>query len=321
MESGEVDASAPSPWFLNASRRARYLVGVSGGLDSVALLHLLVAAGFSNLVVCHLDHRLRGRASTGDARFVERLARSLGLAMESGRDDVKARMKRSGESMETAARRARHEFFAKCAVTHRCSRLLLAHHAEDQAETILWNLLRGSRGLKGMSEEQPMKVGKRDLTLIRPLLGVRKQELQVWLEQRGLSWRDDASNAEPVALRNRLRHELLPLMTEIGGRDAVAALLRAAEDFEALRDLECECLAKAHLLDPQGRLHLPSLRVLSPLLQRSAIRNYLVDRGVRNIDRPLLERAQELLVPDGVAVVNLPGGKRLRRRSGRLWVE
>lgn len=321
MESGEVDAYAHIPWLRTASKRARYLVGVSGGADSVALLHLLVEAGFSNLIVCHMDHRLRGRASTGDARFVERLAQSLGLACEVGREDVKARMKQTGESMETAARHARHGFFAACASKHRCATVLLAHHAEDQGETVLWNLLRGSRGLKGMKAEQSLRVGKKSLNLIRPLLGVRKCDLLGWLEQRALPWREDASNAEPVAVRNRLRHEVLPLLGEISGRDAVAALLRAANDFEAMADAENELLAAAQLLDPQGRLHLPSVRKLPATLQRSAIRNYLSEHSVQDIDRSLLERAQAMLEVSQPAVINLPGGKHLRRRAGRLWVE
>jgi tRNA(Ile)-lysidine synthase len=114
-------------------------------------------------------------------------------------------MKECGESMETAARHARHEFFAECAKQHRCNKVLLAHHADDQAETVLWNLLRGSYGLKGMRDEQEITVAGRKLRLIRPLLGLRHAALVAWLEERDLSWREDASNQQPVALRNRLR--------------------------------------------------------------------------------------------------------------------
>ena len=96
-----------SEWFAHQSRRRRYLVGVSGGADSMALLHLLLEHGFRNLVVCHLDHRLRGRASTADARFVARAAGSLGLPAELGRIDLRQSAEDSGESVETAARRAR----------------------------------------------------------------------------------------------------------------------------------------------------------------------------------------------------------------------
>src|SRR5690606_4521781 len=98
-------------WFRVSPKRRRYLAGISGGADSVALLHLLHRHGFRDIVVCHLDHRLRGRASTGDARFVATLAKRLGYRIESTREDVGKRSRETGASLETAAREARHAFF------------------------------------------------------------------------------------------------------------------------------------------------------------------------------------------------------------------
>jgi tRNA(Ile)-lysidine synthase len=308
------------PWLKQDVRKLRHLVGVSGGADSVALLHLLSRAGFSDLVVCHLDHRLRGRASTEDARFVARLAKGLGLHCEVGRIDAKLRMEETGESMETAARHVRHGFFAECAAKHNCPRILLAHHADDQAETVLWNLLRGSHGMKGMREEQAIMVGNLELRLIRPLLGMRHQDLVDWLKSHKLSWREDASNSEPVAVRNRLRNEVFPLLSEVSGRDAVAAFARAADDAQLHEDADNEALDRANLLDPQGRLHLTALRKLPDTLQKSAIRRYLTDCGVPSIDRRLIESAMALLDLANPAVVNLPGGRRLRRKENRLWI-
>jgi tRNA(Ile)-lysidine synthase len=317
-----VEIAKQIPWLERASRRARWLVGVSGGADSVALLHLLVESGFGNLIVCHLDHRLRGRSSTQDARFVARLAEQLGLPCDIGRADVGGRMQARGESLETAARNARHEFFGQCALKHRCRRLLLAHHADDQAETVLWNLLRGSHGLKGMREEQSITVNTRVvLRVVRPLLDVRHAALVDWLGMRSHRWREDASNLEPVAVRNRLRNEALPLLAEISGRDAVAALVRGAADSAAREELENETLEQARLLDPQGRLHLPVLRQLSLDLRRAALRNFLLDHRIPSIDRALLERAVSLIDVAQPAVVNLPGGGRLRRSAGRLWID
>src|SRR5690606_34846884 len=155
--SGLCSAAVPRPeiaWFEETPRRRRHLAGISGGADSVALLHLLHRHGFRDIVVCHLDHGLRGRASSGDARFVAALARRLGYPLETARADVGMLAAMSGSSAETAARHARHAFFAECSRKHRCPRLLLAHHFDDQAETILWNLLRGSRGLTGMEAER-----------------------------------------------------------------------------------------------------------------------------------------------------------------------
>jgi tRNA(Ile)-lysidine synthase len=309
------------PWLERTPRGACWLVGVSGGADSVALFHLLLENGFRNLVICHLDHRLRGRASTADALFVKRLAAKHRLPYESARADVKKRMREHGESMETAARHARHAFFASCASKHRCSKILLAHHADDQAETVLWNLLRGSYGFKGMREEQEMTVDGVRLSIVRPLLGVRRSELVGWLQSCSLRWREDASNHEPVAVRNRLRHEALPLLAEISGRDPVLALVRGAEDSMAIEDLENELLQAANVRDPQGRLHLPALRKLPPTLQRAALRRFLMDHAVPDTTRALLDRAMGLLETAHPAVINLPGGGRLRRSAGRIWPE
>lgn len=319
---GAVAMDLKIPWLATASPRRRWLVGVSGGADSVALLHLLVLGGLCNLVVCHLDHRLRGRASTADARFVQKLAAGLGLAFEIQRVDVAGLARQRGESVETAARWARHEFFAACARKHRCRRLILAHHADDQAETLLWNLLRGSHGLKGMRGEQRMVTAAGGvLEISRPLLGVRRGELRAWLIQHGWRWREDASNGEAVAVRNRLRHEAMPLLSSIAGREAPAMLVRAAAADEEAREILAWALDQAQVIDPQGRLHLPALRELPLALQRAAMLRFLTNQGVRGLDRAVLERAMSLVGTGGGSVVNLPGGGRLRRREARVFVD
>jgi tRNA(Ile)-lysidine synthase len=310
------------PWLGSASKRKRWLVGVSGGADSVALLHLLIGEGFRNLIVCHLDHGLRGRASTEDAKFVRSLAGKLTVECEIARADVRGRMAARGESLETAARNARLEFFGDCARKFRCPRILLAHHADDQAETVLWNLLRGSHGLKGMREEKPLVTESgAALELIHPLLGIRRAELVGWLESRGHRWREDASNAQPIAVRNRLRNEALPLLGKISGRDPVLALVRGAADTEELEALEAWALDHAKVLDPQGRLYLPVLRGLPVALQRIALRKFLQDHGIGSLDRAVIERGLGLLDVQSPPVVNLPGGGKLRRREGRLWLD
>ncbi|MEO5712394.1 MAG: tRNA lysidine(34) synthetase TilS [Luteolibacter sp.] len=311
-----------SPWFASVPRKKRWLVGVSGGADSVALLHLMVVAGFSNLVVCHLDHGLRGRASAGDALFVKRLAAKLGLPSEVGKADVTAGMRERGESMETAARHARHAFFADCSRKHRCPRIVLAHHADDQAETVLWNLLRGSHGLKGMRALQNFTTGSgAKLEFHRPLLAMRRADLIGWLISAKFKWREDASNAEPVALRNRLRNEALPLLAEISGRDPAAAICRALAATGEIESLENWALQQADVLDPQGRLHLGALRKLPQGLQCAALRKFLMENGTASPDRALVESSLSLLDVKNPAAINLPGGMRLRRSAGRLWLD
>lgn len=224
--------------------------------------------------------------------------------------------------MEAAARGARLEFFGECARKWRCRRVLLGHHMDDQAETVLWNLLRGSRGLKGMREVVEIELaGGRRLELVRPLLGMRHAELVGWLEGRKLRWREDASNGEPVAVRNRLRHEVMPLLDEISGRDAVAAFCRGAEDAAEWERFEDEALDAAGVLDPQGRIHLPTFRGLAVTLRRAAMVRFLRGNGIPNVDRALLAKAVDLADVGNAAVVNLPGGRRLRRTRGRIWVD
>lgn len=306
-------------WLRSAPKRRRYLVGVSGGADSVALLQLLVRAKFRDLVVCHLDHGLRGEDSAGDARFVRGLAKRLKLPAEIARAEVAARA--GGRSLETAGREARHDFFADCGRRWRCRRLLLAHHADDQAETVMWNLLRGSRGSSGMADEQEIVMAGRVMTVIRPLLGCRRRELRDWLVAARLRWREDVSNREPVAVRNRLRHEVLPGLVEITGRDVVPALLRDAAADRELREIEAWAVKEARVEDPQGRVHLPRLRSLPAALQRACLWAFLRRNGVPDLGRAEVERVMAMLEPGGDPATTLPGGRILRRRQGRLLLE
>jgi tRNA(Ile)-lysidine synthase len=309
------------PWLATASKKCRYLVAVSGGADSVALLHLLVMHGFGQLIVCHLDHGLRGRESTRDAAFVARLAQSLGLPCALGAVQVRDLAKERGSSLEVTARDERHRWFAQASVLHRAPRVILGHHADDQCETILFNLCRGSAGLKGMSVESRHRVGRRDLTFFRPLLHLRHAQLLDFLAERGLPHREDASNNLPFTPRNRLRHEAIPLLREICGRDVTPQILRAA----TLQDEQAQAIAAlaAHsdALDPQGRLHLPSVTALPRAIQRQLLHEFLTRQGVAAADHALLDRALELLAGRGPAKLNLADGRFLRRRERRAFVE
>lgn len=296
----------------------KHLVGVSGGADSVALLHLLLAAGVKHLVVCHVDHRLRGRESTADATFVKKLCLKLGLSFCSTRIDVKKIAETRGESIETAARQVRYEFFARIAKEQRCARLILAHHADDQAETLLWNLLRGSHGLKGMKPIQQMDLGQGTIDVIRPLLSARRFELRDYLLENQIAWREDASNAEPFATRNRMRNEVLPLLCDVARRDVIPQLLQQLESAADREILESWALEKIEALDPQGRLHVPVMKTWPAAIQRLVFRDYLVRHQTASISRDLLDRCLLLLTDAAIHSVNLPGGHYLRRKEGRI---
>src|SRR5437762_12702262 len=169
----------------------RYLIGVSGGRDSIALLHLLVDLGYNKLVVCHLNHQLRGRESRRDARFVEKIARGLQLDCEIGSTDVGALAKQSKLSIETAARFARFAFFVEVARRRRCSRIFLAHHADDLVETALLKLFRGASpgGMAAMRKFSIHRIGKTEITILRPLLGVWRSEIDSYVRQNELEFR------------------------------------------------------------------------------------------------------------------------------------
>ncbi len=311
----------PIPWPSAAERRKRWLIGVSGGLDSMALMHLLKEAGFRDVIVCHLNHGLRGRESAADARFVKRTAEKLGFSVETAKTDLRKQMTESGESLETAGRNARHRFFSGIASKYRCKRLFLAHHLDDQAETVLWNLMRGSHGCRGMGEVSELVMDGVRMEVHRPLLGIRKSDLQEWMEGRKLTWREDASNRVNDVARNRIRNEALPLLAEIAHRDICPLLSRAARADEGFREVMEWALAKAEVLDPQGRLHLGALRGLPEALSVHAIADFLKTKGISDISGALLESCAAMLDPTSPASVNLPGGRRFRRRAGRFFVE
>lgn len=291
----------------------KLLVGVSGGRDSIALLHALHECGWKKLVVCHLDHRLRGSESRRDAALVRRTARKLGVAFESARARTKAYAKDRGASVELAARELRHAFFEECAKRHRCRRLVLAHHADDQVETCLFNFLRGSgaAGLAGMRTSS--QLGR--LEVLRPLLGVTREDIGSWLRSRKLSFADDSSNASLEHSRNRIRHGILPAIRASFGESFRAAILRAAEILRMEDDLLAEQTPV-----PGKTLRVAHLRALPPALRHRAVLVWLRANAVP--DAGFLETRRVLsLLADGPAKINLPGKLHARRRSGIIFLE
>ncbi|HEX9046241.1 MAG TPA: tRNA lysidine(34) synthetase TilS [Verrucomicrobiae bacterium] len=195
---------------------ARILVAVSGGLDSMVLLHVLQALASKNrwyLAVAHYNHHLRGRASAADERLVRKTAARLKLDFFAGGADVKAVAARSRISLEMAARKLRHEFLARTARAQKIPIIALAHHADDQVELFFLRLLRGAsgEGLGGMKWRSPSPADK-GVALVRPLLGFSKAELTAFAQENKIQFREDATNRSEDFLRNRVRGELLPLL-------------------------------------------------------------------------------------------------------------
>ncbi len=198
------------------ARGQKILVAVSGGVDSMVLLHALHALAKKQrwkISVAHFNHRLRGRASEADEKLVRQTAARLRLQFFGGGADVKQLAAQSKISVEMAARKLRHEFLARAARDHGLATIALAHHADDQVELFFLRLLRGAggAGLAGMKWRSPSPADPA-VSLVRPLLDFSKAELLARAQANRIQFRDDASNFSTDILRNRIRHELLPLL-------------------------------------------------------------------------------------------------------------
>lgn len=208
------------------------IAAVSGGADSVALLRLLAGREEDRprqVIVAHFDHRLRA-GSGDDARFVADLAGRLELPFELGQADVAALAEQQGDGIEAAARGARYAFLEQVADRHRANFIATGHTADDQAETVLHRILRGTgvAGLQGIHEVR-LHFGRQDIYLVRPLLNFRHSELVAYLREINQQFCEDPSNVDRRFTRNRIRHELLPLLERDYNRDVVQALLRLSE--------------------------------------------------------------------------------------------
>lgn len=294
------------------------LVGVSGGRDSAALLHAMIGAGLEQLVVCHLDHALRPD-SEADAWFVAELAGQYGLPFEADRVDVAALAQDRGLSIEAAAREARFEFFAQVARAHWIPRVVLAHHADDQVETLLLNLFRGS-GRTGLTAMQPVAVrevyGAR-LELHRPLLGVWRDEIAAYARKHRLKFHEDESNADPRFTRNRVRHELLPAIEKTFDRDVKRALWRTASVLAAEEDY----LSTQTPRTSAEPLDVADLKALPVALRRRAILGWLRCNGIADVGFDDVEAVCALVAQLKPAKVNLAGGRHARRTAGKLRIE
>jgi tRNA(Ile)-lysidine synthase len=301
-------------------RDARYLIGVSGGRDSIALLHWLISLGYKKLIVCHLNHQLRGRSSDADARFVQELAAKYQVDFERGAANVRALAKKKKMSIETAAREARYSFFAKAAKRHCCHTMFLAHHADDLVETFLLNLIRGAgpTGLAGMREVSSRHFDGVDLTIVRPLLSVWRTDIDKYVRGYHLKFREDATNKSLAATRNRIRNCIIPYLEKILGRNIRQNIWRTAmiaAEEEKWIDKEAPDFTNAHL-------SVPGLRALPVALQRRAVMKWLRTQNISEVGFDVIERVRSLADREApIAKVNLPRDRHARRRAGRIFLE
>ena len=301
-------------------RGGRVVAAVSGGGDSVALLHLLAElAGRSLLTlagVAHVNHRLRRPASDEDERFCRDLARRFGVPclVESVAVADVARSRRV--SVERAGHHVRHDFFARAAAELGAGRVALGHTIDDQAETVLLRLIRGA-GAAGLSGMRP-----RAGLVVRPLLGVGRAELRRYLADGGIPFREDASNADLRVPRNRVRHELLPQLRTYSPRvvEALARQADIARADEAWLSRRANEAAADLVSQERGLVELDAagLAALPPALARRVARDALARVGPRRreVGFDAIERVRRTAA-GGPARTDVPGC-RLERAAGRV---
>ena len=284
-----MSAWLPNTTFPAGSQPLR--CGVSGGADSLALMALAVAAG-CEVTAVHVDHRQRP-GSANEAHLVETYARSIGAAFESHRVDVE-----SGSNLEARMRTARYGVLGPHAAT--------GHTADDQAETMLINLVRGS-GLVGLGAMEP---GPR-----RPILGLRRSDTEAVCA--ALDWEPlvDASNADPAFVRNRMRHEVLPLLNEVAGRDVVPLLVRSTAHA---REVAGVIAAQAAVLDPTDAKQLAAAP--RPVAAIAVQRWIQTETGTDHpVDAASVQRVFDV-VHGNVIAAEVTGGWRVARSQQRLSI-
>ena len=300
------------------------VVGVSGGPDSLALLHCLREAGLK-IIVAHLDHQLRP-SSAEEAQAIKGLAKAWGLRCVVGQSDVRAYAAENHMGLEEAARFLRYRFLLELAARRRAQAVVVAHTADDQVETILMHFLRGAglKGLGGMRPVSRLAQIQPDIPIFRPMLEVSRQEVLEYCQAHNLAYIEDASNADTTLFRNRLRHELIPLLE--GYNPAIKKIIRRSSqalraDSAILEDVEDDAFERCLVdqrptsltIDRAAFLGLPiGLRMRIVLRTVFTLNPALRDFGFENVQNVL--EAIELGKPQ----VQLSAGLQLSVGDGRI---
>ncbi|MBU4376251.1 MAG: tRNA lysidine(34) synthetase TilS [Candidatus Omnitrophica bacterium] len=304
----------------------RIVVGVSGGPDSVALLNILADIGRTydiKLFITHLNHKLRGEAAHLDADFVKHLAKRMRIPCLIEEEDVKSLAKRLKMSVEDAAREARYALYERAAKKFKADKIATAHTLDDQAETVLMRLLKGSGslGLAGI----PYKRRAGRFLVIRPLLDTPRKDIEKYLKKNKIGTRLDASNLENVYLRNKIRNQLIPFLEKTfnpnikEGLSFLAVIL--SDESSLLSEIAGRKMKQVE--HPAGKataLSVKALSCLHPALQRIVVRLAIakVKGNLKNISYKHWSAIEAILNGTEQKSVNLPEGIRVVKSGDRL---
>jgi len=293
----------------------KIVVAVSGGLDSMVLLDLLVSSELNiknRLIVAHFNHQLRGAESDADAVFVEESARSYDLPFELGCEDVFLKAQELAGGIEAVARELRHRFFVSLSNRLGCNTVALAHHLDDQVETFFIRLFRGagSCGLAGMSVLSSSQLDP-EVRLVRPLLELRRVELEAYAQELGINHREDESNNDTRFLRNKIRHDLLPYISEHFNRSIHRQIIKTmglvGDDSDCIDAIAIKWLSKENTVFDE----------LSVAVQRKVLQRQLFSKSVE-LSFDLVESLRTNI---DKAIEVSPGKRLLRKATGRIeWL-
>ena len=299
---------------------ALVLAAVSGGVDSISLLHWLHARG-TRVAAAHLHHGLRGEAADGDEAFVRDFCLARHIPFYAGHADVGALAARLRVSAEEAGRRARYEFLERTAVQIGASRVATAHHADDNAETLLFQLARGARsGLGGIAPVRGIYV--------RPFLGVTRAQIEAYAAANGLDHRLDAMNLDDAFARNYIRHEIMPRLQHVNAAAAIHMTETAQQlrvEGEYLDTLAAQRLEQGGARYGAQRVTVPDKTIAcAPQALRGRMVRLLLDAlaaGKRDFTARHYAAIEELCESPHGTHLDLPHGVTATRRGGVLSLE
>lgn len=298
------------------------LAAVSGGADSVCLLTVLKQLEEKlqiHLSAVHVEHGIRGEESLGDAHFVQQLCESYGVPLTVRYIRVVELAEMSKRTLEEEARLQRYRIFRDTARQLKADRVAVAHNRKDQAETVLWNLVRGS-GIRGLAGIRPVRSLEEDILVVRPLLEVSRQQIESYLQERGIGFRTDRTNLDPSITRNRIRLQILPDMEKLNScaeshiAETAESLAQIEDYLEKVTEKACSTCIRDGVLVLKP--YLEEERIIQRRILRECIRRMMPDHSLKDIGQVHVDSLQQLALSENGKSVSLPGGVMAVREEG-----